>query len=61
MAGLGMRGHVGVVGGRRAIAVLPGLLLFSVYRLDHPSGSERLHTNIIGYAVEVFDGVDDGS
>ena len=45
-----------------AVAVLLGLLLFVVYRLDHPFGTEVGITPIpFQHSVEVFDAVDQGS
>jgi len=44
-----------------AVAVLLGLLLFVIYRLDHPFGTEVGITPIpFGQAVEGFDAVDRG-
>ena len=45
-----------------AVAVLLGLLMFVIYRLDHPFGSEVGITPVpFEHAVEVFDSVDHGT
>ena len=50
------RAHMLVSG---AVAVLLGLLMFIVYRLDHPFGTEVGITPIpFEHSVEVFDAVD---
>ena len=52
------RSHILLSG---AVAVLLGLLLFIVYRLDHPFGTEVGITAIpFEHSVEVFDAVDQG-
>ena len=44
-----------------AVAVLLGLLMFVIYRLDHPFGTEVGITPIpFEHSVEVFDAVDQG-
>ena len=53
------RAHMLVSG---AVAVLLGLLMFVIYRLDHPFGTEVGITPIaFEHSAEVFDAVDQGS
>ena len=44
-----------------AVAVLLGLLLFTVFMLDHPFGNLGVTSAPFGHSLEVFDGVDRGT
>jgi hypothetical protein len=44
-----------------AVAVLLGLLLFTVFMLDHPFGDLGVTSAPFGHSLEVFDGVDRGT
>ena len=53
------RGHIILSG---AVSVLLGLLLFVIYCLDHPFGSQVGITPApFEHSVGVFDGVDEGN